>query len=104
TEQGFPYWVASGTVMRGGLLAEQGQVEDGILQMHRGLAVFQAMGTEVARPHRLILLAQAYGMTGQAQEGLAVLAEALAVVNKNGARHSEAAGARAEGELMHRVT
>jgi predicted ATPase len=99
TEQGFSYWVAFGTVMRGGALAEQGQVEEGITQMQQGLAVFQAMGTQVSRPHRLVLLAKAYGMTGQVEKGLTILAEGLAMVDKNGERYSEAELYRVKGEL-----
>jgi predicted ATPase len=99
TEHGFPYWLAFGTVMRGGALAEQGQVEEGIAQMQQGLAAFRAMGTEAGRPHRLALLAEAYGRVGQIEEGLIVLAKALAMGDKNGERNSEAELYRLKGEL-----
>ena len=49
TEQGFPFWLAYGTMVRGWALAEQGQVEEGIAQMQQGLAAFRAMGTEMGR-------------------------------------------------------
>jgi tetratricopeptide (TPR) repeat protein len=42
TEQGFPYWLARGMVRRGEALAERGQMEEGIAQMHQGLAGFRA--------------------------------------------------------------
>ena len=35
TEQGFPYWLAVGTMVRGWALAEQGQVQEGIAQMRQ---------------------------------------------------------------------
>src|SRR5262249_27582479 len=38
TEQGFPYWLAAGTIRRGWALAEQGQVGEGISQIRQGLA------------------------------------------------------------------
>ena len=44
TEQGFPYWLAYGTIVRGWALAEQGQVEEGIAQMRQGLAAYRARG------------------------------------------------------------
>ena len=50
TEQGFPFWLAIGTIVRGWALAEQGQVEEGIAQMHQGLAAYRATGAEVQRP------------------------------------------------------
>ncbi len=78
TEQGFPFWLAWGTVLWGWALAEQGQVEEGIDQMRQGLSAYRATGAEWARPYYLALLAEGYGKSGQAEEGLAVLAEALA--------------------------
>ena len=90
TEQGFANWLATGTMMRGWALAEQGQREEGITQMHQGLAALRAVGAEIERPSSLALLAEAYGKEGQAEEGLAVLAEALAMVDKSGERFYEA--------------
>jgi predicted ATPase len=100
TEQGFPYWLAYGTVVRGSVLTEQGQVEEGIAQMQQGLAFFQATGTEVGQPYRLALLAEAYGRVGQVEEGLTVLAEALAMVDKNRERCGEAELYRLKGQLV----
>jgi len=99
TEQGFPFWLAGGTFLRGWALAEQGQGEEGIAQMQQGLAAFRAMGTESSRPYFLALLAEAYGKGGQAEEGLTVLAEALATVEKTGERFHEAELYRLKGEL-----
>src|SRR5262249_31346083 len=98
-EQGFPFWVAFGTVLWGWALAAQGQEEEGIAQMRQGLAALRARGAEVARPYCLALLAEAYGKGGQAAEGLAILAEALAQVDKTGERHHEAELYRLMGEL-----
>ncbi|MBI3796033.1 MAG: AAA family ATPase, partial [Deltaproteobacteria bacterium] len=75
-EQGFAQWLALGTILRGWVLAKQGQGEEGIAQMRQGLAAWQATGSELARPYYLALLAEAHGRMGQAEEGLSVLAEA----------------------------
>jgi predicted ATPase len=99
TEQGFPFWLAQGTCWRGWALAEQGQGEEGIQQLHQGLTAWRAIGTEVARPGFLASLAEAYGKTGQAGEGLTILAEALATVNRTGERFYEAELYRLKGEL-----
>ena len=54
--------------------------------MHQGLAAWRATGAEMGRPYFLALLAEAYGKAGQGEEGLTVLAEALAAVDKTGER------------------
>ena len=38
TEQGFPFWVAAGTILRGWALAMQGQGEEGMAQVRQGIA------------------------------------------------------------------
>jgi TOMM system kinase/cyclase fusion protein len=100
TEQGFALWVASATIMRGWVLVEQGQGEEGIAQIRRGLNAWQATGAELTRPYFLSLLAEVYGKTGQAEEGLSVLAEALGIVHKTGQRIGEAELYRLKGELL----
>jgi class 3 adenylate cyclase/predicted ATPase len=99
TAQGLPSWLANGTALRGWALATQGQGEAGIAQLRQGLAAHRATGEEVARPYFLALLAEAYGRGGQAEEGLNVLAEALAVVNKTEERFYEAELYRLKGQL-----
>jgi len=99
TEQGFPTWLANGTVLRGWALAEQGQGEEGIAQLRQGLAAHQATGEEIVRSHFLALLAEAYEKVGQAEEGLTVLNEALGFVDKTGERFYEAELYRLKGTL-----
>ena len=100
TEQGFPYWLAMGTILRGWVLAEQGQEEEGIAQMVQGLAAYRATGAELRRPYYISLLAEAYGKEGQAEEALNTLAEALDTVNKSGERWYEVEMYRLRGELL----
>jgi len=99
TEQGFPFWVAWGTILQGWALAEQGQGEEGIAQMRHGLTASQATGTELQRSYWLALLAEVYGKAGQAEAGLAALTEALTVVDNTGERSYEAEVYRLKGEL-----
>ncbi|HEV8718494.1 MAG TPA: adenylate/guanylate cyclase domain-containing protein [Candidatus Binatia bacterium] len=99
-EQGFSYSLAQGTLLRGWVLVGQGQGEEGIAQIRRGLAALQDTGAEVVRPYYLALLAEAYGKVGQTVEGLSALTEALEAVNNNrGARFYEAELYRLKGEL-----
>jgi predicted ATPase len=99
-EQGFAVYFAHGTVQQGWALAEQGQAEAGVAQLGSGLDAWGTTGAEVQRPYYLALLAEAYGKTGQAKEGLDVLAEALAGVAKTGEGWWEAELHRLTGELL----
>jgi predicted ATPase len=98
-EQGFPYFLADGTFLQGSALAEQGQGAEGIPQMRQGLAVFRSMGTNPGWAYWLALLAEAYGKVGQAEEGLPILAEALAFVSESEEHLYEAELYRLKGEL-----
>src|SRR5581483_152829 len=99
TEQGFAYYLAWGTIMRGWALAEQGQVGEGIAQMRQSLAALRSTGAELRHPYYLALLADACGKVEQTEEGLAALAEAQARVDKTGERWYEAELYRLKGEL-----
>ena len=99
-EQGFSPSLAQGTLLQGWALVWQGQGEEGIAQIRRGLTALRATGTEAVRPYYLALLAEAYGKVGQTVEGLSALTEALEAVNNNsGARFYEAELYRLKGEL-----
>jgi predicted ATPase len=98
-EQGFPDWLAWGTIWRGWALAAQGQGAEGIAQIRQGQTSWQALGAEIMQPYCLALLAEAYGKGGQVEEGLSVLAEALALMDKTQERWYEAELYRLKGEL-----
>ena len=100
TEQGFPYWVALGSLMRGWALAHQGQAQEGIEQINQGLIAWRATGTEISRPYFLALLAEAHGVMGQPEAGLTVLAEALALTDAMRGRWYEPDLYHLKGELL----
>jgi class 3 adenylate cyclase/predicted ATPase len=99
TKQGLPQFLAFGTFAHGGALAEQGQLEEGIDQIQQSLVALRATGTENQRTENLARLAAAYGKVGRIEEGLTLLAEALALVDKTGERCYEAELYRLKGEL-----
>jgi predicted ATPase len=99
SEHEFAFFAAHGMVLRGWALVEQGQGQEGVAQIRQGIAAYRATGAEVERPHWCALLAEAYGKVRQAEEGLTVLAEALAVVDGNGDRYYEAELYRLKGQL-----
>jgi predicted ATPase len=100
TEQGFPVWMAVGSVMRGWALAQQGKGQAGIEQMHQGMMAWRATGAEQARSYWLALLAEAHNVIGQPEAGLTVLAEALVHVEHTGERYYEAEIHRLIGVLL----
>jgi class 3 adenylate cyclase/predicted ATPase len=99
TEQGLPVWLAFGTLYRGRALAEWGQGEEGIAQIHQGLAALSRTAGQVGRPQWLALLAEAYGKVDQTEAGLSVLVEALDNVSKTEERFYEAELYRLKGQL-----
>jgi predicted ATPase len=100
TEQRFAYYLAWGTTMQGWALVAQGQDEEGLAQMRHGLAALRATGAALRLPYYLALLAEACGRTGQAVEGLALLAEALAQAHNSRESWMEAELHRLKGELL----
>jgi predicted ATPase len=85
--------------MRGWGLAEQGQVVEGMAEIRAGLAALQATGAELTRAYWLALLAEACGNTGQVEEGLQLLTEALAAARTHGSHVWDAELHRLTGEL-----
>jgi TOMM system kinase/cyclase fusion protein len=101
TAQGFPYWRAFGSILRGWALAQQaGQAQEGIEQIHQGLTAWRATGAQLARSYYLALLAEAWGITGEPKAGLAGLTEALTLVGTTGERWYESEIYRVKGELL----
>ncbi len=100
TEHGIALFGAHATILRGWALAEQGFSEDGLAEIHRGLAAYRATGGELERSHWLALLAEAYLGAGDAEAGLTVVADALVQIATTGARLNEAELYRLKGELL----
>jgi predicted ATPase len=88
-----------GTVLRGEVLAAQGQITEGMAQMREGWLALRDSGTKLNWSYILGLLAEAYGKAGQTEEGFAHLREAFAVLDESGGRWWEAELYRLKGEL-----
>jgi predicted ATPase len=99
-EHGFALGIARGTILWGWALAAQGQGAEGVSRICEGLSAFEAMGAVVDRSYWLALLTEAYGKGAQVEDGLTVLAEALAMVSKAGEHFYEAELYRLKGELL----
>ena len=99
-EQGFAAYLAWGTIMRGWAVTTQGQDEEGLRQMRRGLTAWRASGAELSVPYLLSLVADAYARLGQVEAGLAVLQEGGEAVERTGERQWEAEMCRLKGALL----
>jgi tetratricopeptide (TPR) repeat protein len=96
-EHGFPYFLAAGILYGGAALLVQAQWEEGVALVRQGL---EGNVGEVLRTEYLTWLARGYGGAGQVKEGLATVAEALRLVDKNDERFYEAEVWRIKGELL----
>jgi predicted ATPase len=99
-EQGFSFWLAEGIFLRGWALRAQGEGEKGIAQILQGLADWRATGARAYGTQFLAILAEAYGIRGQINEGMNLLTEALGTVEDSGERYFEAELYRLRGELL----
>ena len=99
-DQEFPREFAQAMPLRGWALAVSGQGEEGIAQIHQGLAAYGATRATRDRPYYLALLAEASAQVGQTTEGLEAVTEALATVAQSAVRWWEAELYRLRGELL----
>jgi predicted ATPase len=99
-EQGMAHYRAGAVFWRGWALNEEGLRAEGVAQLRLGAAALQATGVRVFRTVTQAMLAEALAHQGQVEEGLAALAEALAVVRDGGEPYWEAELHRLQGELL----
>src|SRR5439155_3976908 len=102
TEQGFPFWVAQGTSLRGWALAMQGQGEEGMVQVRQGIAAWRATGAVLLVLYYCTVLADVSAHLGHPEDGLQSLAEAHTLVEQHDERWWEAEVYRLLGVLLLR--
>jgi class 3 adenylate cyclase/predicted ATPase len=102
TEQGFPYWAASGTSLRGWALAMQGQGEAAMAQVRQGITSLRATGGALGVPFLCTVLAEVADHLGHTADGLQALAEAHILVEQHEERWWEAEIYRLRGVLLLR--
>jgi predicted ATPase len=98
-EEGFPLYLAHGTIFCGWAVAKAGETVVGSAQLRDGLAAWRTTGAEYILPYFLTLLAEADGCIDRADGWLT---EALARVERTGERWFEAELHRLKGELQMR--
>jgi predicted ATPase len=100
TAHGLEHRIAHGRILWGWARAMQGDAATGVAHIHQGVGAVQRIGQQLYLPYFLALLAEAYGQVGQPAAGLAVLDEALTLVEATEERWWEAEVYRLKGELL----
>jgi len=103
TEQGFILWMAWGHCLRGWVLTQSGQPNEAIAEFTQGMAIVRMIGAEIEIPYLLSLQAEAYGLAGQADEGLTAIEQALATISQTEEYSAEPELYRIKGELLMRL-
>jgi predicted ATPase len=102
TEQGFPAWLAQGTIYRGWVKVTIGDVREGMSLLRNGLTAYGTSGAEGWRPRYTALLAGACEIAGQIAEAATRLDDALQIVERTGERWVAAELNRHKGQLLLR--
>jgi predicted ATPase len=81
----FQIWRAVATCLHGAALAGMGWAEEGLMQNNRGMDLYQGLKTPpVFWPLLLLIRAGVCGQAGRPEEGLALLDEAMEIVEGSG--------------------
>jgi DNA-binding winged helix-turn-helix (wHTH) protein/predicted ATPase len=99
SEHGFPYYLAWGEVLRGWSRAAQGAGASAVGEIRAGIAVLRTTA-RLRLPYYCSLLAEACGLSGRANDGLEVLAQAFDDVRETGERWWDAELHRMRGDLL----
>jgi class 3 adenylate cyclase/predicted ATPase len=100
-QRDFPFWLASGRILRGWALANQGeQAAEGIADLREGLAAWSKTGARVYTPYFTCCLAEGYLAAGLPADGLAPLTDIIAVVQRSGEGWWQPELYRMKGELL----
>jgi len=100
TDQGFLFWRPMGTIYRGWVKVQDGDVTQGILLMRNALAAYRATGAELWVPYYTAFLARACEIAGQVEEAAVLLDDALQIVERTGERWYLAELHRHKGQLL----
>jgi len=98
-ENGFAVWLAHARVMRGRIAAGLGDVARGVEEMRQGYELWADSGAVVTTPFYLAMRAEGHALDHRPEDGLALLEQALAIVNRTGERYYEAEIRRLIGQL-----
>jgi hypothetical protein len=97
----FHIWTAVGICLQGAALAGMGKAEEGLIQINRGMDLYEELKTPpVFWPLLLLLRAGASGQTGRSDEGLRLLDEAFDIIGESSGNPVSSDLCRLKGELL----
>jgi predicted ATPase len=99
-EKGFAPFIPVGKIFRGGALAAEGSLAQGVADIREGIAGVRSKGTEYTVPTFLAWMAALCLAGGQMEQGVTALEEGLAMSEKNADRFSLPEFHRLKGELL----
>jgi class 3 adenylate cyclase/predicted ATPase len=99
TKHAFPQGLALGAAVRGWVMVQQGDHAGGLDEIQRGITLWRSSGTRLLLPYFLYLLADAHLANKAAEPGLAVVAEAMEMMDQTGERCWEPELHRLRGAL-----
>ncbi len=102
-EHNFPLWHTQGLVHHGWALSQLGHAEAGLSSLQEGMQAHMKTGALAPRPWHLALLAMAYGVIGDIEQGLAALDEAIGFAEDRRILDCQAERFRLKGELTLRL-
>ena len=100
TENGFPFWLGNGNIMKGGSLIKLGQVDEGVSLIVDGLRKFEKSGVGMWRPTHLGILAEGYQLQDRTERAMKTLDLALKVADNRKGNCYEAELHRLEGTFI----
>ncbi len=96
----YPMWTSISDMLSGWAKAAQGEYEDGLVQLRRGLDAWQSMGNRALLPYYVSLLAEAYLLAGDRPCALDTVNHALDLVEQTSDRWWEPELRRLRQELQ----
>ncbi|OGO40245.1 MAG: hypothetical protein A2Z04_09855 [Chloroflexi bacterium RBG_16_57_9] len=102
-EEELGWHTAALSLVKGFWMVDAGQVEEGFALASQGRANMASRGFELLRPYHLARTAERHGNVGQAEQGLKLLDEALACLERTGERSYEAEIYWLKGELLQKA-
>lgn len=85
---------------RGGVFAQQGKPVEGAAEIKAGMTALETMHAEIAFAYLNGLLAEVLSQMGDVEQGIVVLAEGFAAMERNDEREFEAELHRVKGDLL----
>jgi class 3 adenylate cyclase/predicted ATPase len=101
-EQQLAFFVGHATVLQGWARVTQGEGEQPIADIRRGIAAYRATGAELESSYWCGLLAEAYAAVGAVERAHTALTEAVELAATSGVRFCQAELFRLKGELLLR--